>query len=201
MPQVGDALDAVLLGCFLFGLLLAAASFALGHADFGLHDGHADGGHSWLPVSLGALLVALAWFGGIGYLLRGIGGPVSAALFVAAVAALSVGALVQRVTSALGGKAVGEMRAEDDRLPGTIGRVTSSIRAGGVGEVVYEQRGARQVIAARAHEGRALPRGAEVVVLSVARGMATVVALDDALEDAGTIAVPHVTEERTGRGR
>ncbi len=185
MPQVGDALDAVLLGCFLFGLLLAAASFALGQADFGFSDAQGDGDLAWLPVSLGALLVALAWFGGLGYLLRGFGWPVPVALIAAALAGLAAGSLVQRATRALGGKAVGELRAEDDRLPGTIGRVTSSIRAGGVGEVVYELRGARQVVAARTHDGQALPRGAEVVVVSVAKGMATVVTLDEALNDGG----------------
>lgn len=201
MPQVGDALDAVLLGCFLFGLLLAAASFVLGHADVGFHDGHVDGDHSWLPVSLGALLVALAWFGGLGYLLRGIGWPVVLALLVAAVAGLAIGALVQRATRALGGQAAGELRAEDDRLPGTIGRVTSSIRPGGVGEVVYEQRGARHVTAARAHDGQALPRGAEVVVVSVAKGMARVVALDDALGDDERAAIARGNDEQNGGNR
>lgn len=201
MPQVGDALDAVLLGCFLFGLLLAAASFALGHADFGFHDGHVDGDHSWLPVSLGSLLVALAWFGGLGFLLRGIGWPAPLALVVAVAAGLAIGTLVQRATRALGGQSAGELRAEDDRLPGTIGRVTSSIRAGGVGEVVYEQRGARHVTAARAHDGQALPRGAEVVVISVAKGMATVVALDDAMDDGGRAALPRGNGGRTGGGR
>lgn len=194
MPQVGDALDAVLLGCFLFGLLLAAASFALGQADVGFSDGQSDGELAWLPVSVGALLVSLAWFGGLGYLLRGIGWPTPVALLVAVVAGLAVGGLVQRVTSALGGRAVGELRAEDDRLPGTIGRVTSSIRAGGVGEIVYEQRGARQVIAARGHDGQALSRGAEVVVVSVVKGMATVVSLDEAMDAGGNAQRARITD-------
>lgn len=181
MPQVRDALDAVLLGCFLFGLLLAAASFALGTAELGFGgDGDGAGDHAWLPVNLGALLVTVAWFGGLGYLLRGARWPVALALVAAAAAGLALGSLVQRAIRALGGTSAGEIRAEDDRLPGTIGRVTSPIRAGGIGEVVYELRGVRQVTAARGHDGAALPKGAEVVVVTVAKGVAAVVPFDGA---------------------
>jgi hypothetical protein len=67
---------------------------------------------------------------------------------------------------------------EQYRLPGTIGRVSSSIRAGGVGEVVYEQGGARHVVGARATGNQALPQGTEIVILSVERGIATVEAFD-----------------------
>ena len=59
-------------------------------------------------------------------------------------------------------------------MPGSIGRVTSPIRANGVGEVVYEQGGVRQVIGARAADGLAIPRGAEVVVLRTIGGIAVV---------------------------
>lgn len=183
MPEVRDALDAVLLGCFLFGLLMAAASFVLGHADVGFHGDGGDHGHgdlAWLPLNLGSLLMALGWFGGLGFLLRGIGWPTPIALVVAAGVGLSLGSLVQRLLRALEGAGDG-LAAEDDRMPGIIGRVSSSIRAGGVGEVVYEQRGARHVTSARAHDGLPLPRGSEVVIVSYDRGMAAVVPLDDSM--------------------
>jgi len=70
------------------------------------------------------------------------------------------------------------MKPEEYRLPGTLGHVSSSIRAGGTGEVVYEQGGVRHVVAARASGAQALPRGTEVVVLSVNEGIATVEVFD-----------------------
>jgi hypothetical protein len=65
--------------------------------------------------------------------------------------------------------------------------VSSSIRAGGTGEVIYEQAGVRQVVAARAPGAPELQRGTEVVVLSVDNGIATVQVLDEfwTLADAG----------------
>jgi hypothetical protein len=59
-------------------------------------------------------------------------------------------------------------------MPGTIARVTSSIRAGGTGEIVYERRGVRQVSAARSPSGEAIPRGTEVVILKHGSGIAQV---------------------------
>ena len=63
-----------------------------------------------------------------------------------------------------------------------MARVTSSIRAGGTGEVVYEQAGVRQVSAARAADGRAVPRGAEVVILNGERGVVLVEPAEDFFE-------------------
>src|SRR5829696_9230376 len=95
MPEVRDAADAVLLGLFLFGLLLSAAALLLGVADVGVHHGHADDG-VLLPTSLGALLVFLSWLGGAGFVLsRGAGWPLIAALPFAALLGLGVGAMVQ----------------------------------------------------------------------------------------------------------
>ena len=71
------------------------------------------------------------------------------------------------------------MKSEDYRLPGVIARVTSSIREGGTGEVVYVQGGVRQVAAARAADGAAIPRGAEVVILKNERGIVYVELWDD----------------------
>ncbi len=173
MPEVRDGLDALLLGCFLFGLVLAVGAFALG-GDLDGGDG-GDGGDSPLPFGLGAVMVAVAWFGGVGYLLRwAVGWPVGLALVVAVVVGLVVGAVVQRVFRALGRASRGTLGSEAHRLPGTLGHVAVSIRAGGVGEVIYEQGGVRHVVAARAAADEAIGRGTEVVVLKVERGTATV---------------------------
>jgi hypothetical protein len=67
-------------------------------------------------------------------------------------------------------------------MPGVIARVTSSIREGGTGEVVYEQAGVRHVAAARATSGRAIPRGTEVVVLKLDRGIVYVELWDELMQ-------------------
>lgn len=190
MPAVQDGLDALLLGCFLFGLLLAAGAALLGLVDLG-DAGHPLGGHDGphegaLPFGLTALLVAVAWFGGVGFLLRnGAGWPPVLALVVAAAIGVAAGAIVQRLVRALVRAGRGELRADAYRLPGTIGRVAGGIRAGGIGEVIYEQGGVRQVIAARAEGGSVLPAGTEVVLLRVADGIATVTALEPLLGEGG----------------
>ena len=53
-------------------------------------------------------------------------------------------------------------------------RVTSSIREGGTGEIVFSMNGTRHVAAARSDTGQALGKGAEVVVVRSERGIAYV---------------------------
>jgi membrane protein implicated in regulation of membrane protease activity len=196
MPEVRDAVDAVLLGLFLFGLLLTTASLLLGVADLGLHHAHAhDGGP--LHASLGAVLVFLTWLGGVGFVLRRAAEwPLLAALPVAALLGVGVGVLVQRAIGKLSDPTGSVLEPEQYRLPGTLGRVSSSIRAGGTGEVVYEQGGVRHVVAARTSGDQELRRGMEVVVLSVDRGIAMVQVFDPfwTPDDAGD------PEASSGRG-
>jgi membrane protein implicated in regulation of membrane protease activity len=196
MPEVRDPADAVLLGLFLFGLLLTGATLLLGIADLGVHHAHADDTGP-LPVSPGAFLVFLSWLGGVGYVLRRAADwPLIAALPVAALLGIGVAAVVQRAVRKLSNPEGSVLKPEQYRLPGTLGRVSSSIRAGGTGEVIYEQGGVRQVVAARAAGAQELQRGTEVIVLSVDRGIATVQVFDPfgILDDAGD------TEALAGHG-
>src|SRR5918992_695759 len=102
-------------------------------------------------------LIFLGWFGGVGYLAReGAGWNTLLSVVVGAIGGL-VGALA--VAWFLVKVVRPNDRAldpDDFRLPGTIARVTSSIRAGGTGEVMYEQEGVRQVAAARAGDRPAI---------------------------------------------
>jgi hypothetical protein len=59
-------------------------------------------------------------------------------------------------------------------MVGVLGRVTSSIRAGGTGEIVYSQEGTRRVAGARSEQGAAIPKGAEVLVMRYEKGIAYV---------------------------
>ncbi|HEX5499259.1 MAG TPA: hypothetical protein VFX03_08535 [Thermomicrobiales bacterium] len=186
MFTIRDAIDAVLVGLFLFGLLLTLVTLLFGAADLGLHHGGSDG--DVVPFSLVALLVMLTWLGGLGFLLRrGADWPLPLALVAAAVVAVAIGGLVQRAIRALGRLGGAALQPKDFRLPGVIGRVSSTIRPGGTGEVLYEQGGVRHVVAARAASPNGLARGAEVVVLRVDRGTAIVDLFDplDALADPG----------------
>jgi membrane protein implicated in regulation of membrane protease activity len=187
MPEVRDPADAVLLGLFLFGLLLTGATLLLGIADLGAHHAHADDTGP-LPVNPGAFLVFLSWLGGVGFVLRRAADwPLVAALPVATLLGIGVASVVQRALRKLSNPEGSVLKPEHYRLPGTLGHVSSSIRAGGTGEVIYEQGGVRQVVAARASGAQELPRGTEVVVLSVDRGIATVQVFDPflTLEDRG----------------
>jgi hypothetical protein len=127
------------------------------------------------PISVGTVLGFLTWFGGVAYLARnGLGAFAPISLVLGAIAGIAGGFVIFWLLRKVHSQQAGLLRAADDYLPGTIARVTSSIRAGGTGEIVYEQRGVRQVSAARNPTGEAIPRGTEVVVLRRTAGVAQV---------------------------
>lgn len=68
--------------------------------------------------------------------------------------------------------------ADYDRV-GVLGRVTSSIRQGGTGEIVFSQGGTRQTCGARSESGEALPKGTEIVVTRYEHGIAYVQRWDE----------------------
>ena len=84
------------------------------------------------------------------------------------------------------------MRPEDYRLPGQIAHVTSSIREGGTGEVVYIQGGVRQVSAARSANGTPIARGVEVVILRNEKGIVYVDIWDQLVGSFETDDVPQL---------
>jgi hypothetical protein len=55
-----------------------------------------------------------------------------------------------------------------------LGRVCSSIREGGTGEIIYTQMGTRRVCGARSDDGSAIAKGAEVVATRYEKGIAYV---------------------------
>ena len=62
----------------------------------------------------------------------------------------------------------------DYEMVGVLGRLSMPIREGGTGELIYSQAGTRRVCGARADDGSAIPRTAEVVVTRYERGIAYV---------------------------
>jgi membrane protein implicated in regulation of membrane protease activity len=133
---------------------------------------------SWLNPS--AVMAFLAWFGGAGYLLTqyygvwyllGLGLAILSGFAGAAIVSwFLVKVLLPHET---------ELYDSDFELAGTLATVTSSIRQGGTGEIVYSQGGARRCSGARSNDGAALEKGSEVVVARYEKGIAYVTRWED----------------------
>jgi hypothetical protein len=183
------------LGCFAFGLAFTVASFLLGafggghgfhipglDGIVGGHGGDAGGdagadhhGAGISPFNLSTISAFLTWFGGAGYLLVRYSSFTGTLIVVFSTAAGLVGGGIIFVTLArYVAPRLTEMRPEDYQVAGTAARVSSPIRAGGTGEIVYTLAGTRRSDGARSVSGEALERGAEVVILRVERGIAYV---------------------------
>lgn len=177
MFPINDALDAILVGTFLFGLLFTVGSFLLGIADVGADTGHDHGLDNLFNLS--SILAFITWFGGVGYLARnGFGWPWPFALILAVVGGLFAAWLAFQFVRRILRSPDQYLNPKDYERVGVLARVTSSIRPGGVGEIVWEQGGSRRVTSARANDGEAIARGTEVLVLRVERGMAIVEPFD-----------------------
>jgi membrane protein implicated in regulation of membrane protease activity len=180
--------ESIYLTCFITGLLLTAASFIFGahfhihlpvhlHLPAGAHlpTIHGPRGHTSSPMNLTVLLMFLTWFGGAGYLMtHSHNAAATAAFTVAAGAGFTGGALMYLFTARVFMANEKPLREEDFEMVGVIGRVSSSIRATGTGELIYTQQGTRRSCGARSEDGRAIERGAEVVVMDYEKGIAYV---------------------------
>ncbi len=187
------------LTCFLVGVTLSVLSFLGGsfhlphfhlhlpHVHLGdvggAHGGaHAGGAHGSdiSFVNFGTLCAFLAWFGGTGYLLTRYSTLVVTAIAVLSFLAGLAGATVVFwfVAKVLLAHEHELDPADYDRV-GVLGRVTSSIREGGTGEIVFSQAGTRHTCGARSETGEPLAKGTEVVVTRYERGIAYVQRWDE----------------------
>jgi len=183
------------LTCFLLGVTLSVLSFLSGslnlphfhphlpHVHLGTHAGgaHAGGhGDGVSIVNFGTLCAFLAWFGGTGYLLTRY-----STLVVTVIATLSfvAGVFGAAVVFWFVAKVLlaheHELDPADYDRVGVLGKVTSSIREGGTGEIVFSQEGTRHTCGARSESGEALPKGTEIVVTRYERGIAYVQRWDE----------------------
>jgi membrane protein implicated in regulation of membrane protease activity len=178
--------ESIYLTCFITGLLLTTASFLFGahfhlpvhlHLPTGVHlpAVHGSRGDTASPLNLTVLLMFLTWFGGAGYLMTHSHTAAAAAAFtVAAGAGFTGGALMYLFMARVFMANEKPLREEDFEMVGVIGRVSSSIRETGTGELIYTQQGTRRSCGARSEDGRAIERGAEVVVMNYEKGIAYV---------------------------
>jgi hypothetical protein len=173
----------------------SAMGHVLGHTDGGAHGHGADhGGHaidhgdhpSALPLltrlplfNPSALLAFITCFGAAGYILTHFAGWPSVLAFVVA---LIPGLMGDVIIAAVIAKIIASetvMRSSDYELEGTLGRVTISIPANGVGEVIFSKGGTRRSEAARSLNATAVPYDTEVVIVEYERGVAFVVPYDE----------------------
>jgi hypothetical protein len=182
--------------CFVAGLLLSVVSLVggMGHLNWHFHLPHAphvphamvhhpagsgstaSGASTSIPWwNAFSIMVFLCWFGAAGYLLTRYGTFVaSVVFFLAALCGLVGGALIFAFLTKVMLPHQRELTADETAVTGVVGRVSSTIRAGGVGEVLYEQLGARRSVPARADLGDAIAKGEEVFVIRYEKGVAYV---------------------------
>lgn len=174
--------------CFLVGLGISFVSWLSGsvnlhlphiHIHFGGQHGHAPhaGGHGHGPgvINIGTIAAFLAWFGGTGYLLSQY--HVAGLLLALGAALLSgfIGASI--VFWFLAKFLVREdevLDPADYDMIGVLGKVSSTIRPSGTGEMMFSQMGSRRCAPARGESGLEIPKGVEVVVTRYERGIAYV---------------------------
>jgi len=189
--------QAFYLGCFGFGLVLSLVSFLSGalhlhlpvkwhlHVKGGhsgpLHSGTAarDGVHhgaSHFPLfNSASMMIFLAWFGGVGFLLT-----THARLWfltvlgLATVAGFSGAALVATFMVKVLDNPDAALEPMDFQMVGAVGKINIAIRPGGTGEILYVQGGTRRSAGARSEDGKPLEKGAEVVITRFERGIAYV---------------------------
>ena len=188
--------------CFLVGLGLSTLSLfgVLGHFGGHVHMPHV--GHVHAPQTLpgaahpaasgprvgGAnvpssvpwwnafsLMIFLCWFGAAGYLLTRYGSFVALVVLVlAVVCGFAGGAIVFLFLTRVLLPHERELTADETEVVGAVGRISSTIRSGGVGEMVYEQLGARRSTPARSDDGDPIQQQEEVYVVRYEKGIAYV---------------------------
>jgi membrane protein implicated in regulation of membrane protease activity len=118
--------------------------------------------------------VFLTWFGGVGYLLTRHAGWSFWANLVVALALGLFGAWLLAAFLRFLQSREQPLNAADYEMVGTLGRVSSAIRPGGVGEVIYIRDGARRPLCVRSEDGREIQRDEEVIVTRFEKGIAYV---------------------------
>lgn len=184
--------------CFIAGLGLSVVSFVSGLEHVNVFDnlfhghrmlhlprlGRHAGSRRGSSLNAAAITAFLVWFGGGGLLLQQLAAWTRPILIGGSIViGLAGGTLVNRVIDALARR---ESTAALLTMIGTIARTTVPIRAGdGTGEIVFTHQGTRRVAAARSDDGRAIDKGAEVVVTSYSKGIAYVTTWAELTADSG----------------
>jgi hypothetical protein len=190
--------------CFGIGFCFSFFSFVLGsprghfhfphaHGHVGggadLHTGHAHGGHGTdaaengeraggghvSPLNPPTVAAFLAWFGGTGYLLTRYSTlQVGLGLVASVASGLAGGGIIFLFLTKVLMSDEENMDPADYEMVGVLAKISSSIREGGTGEIVYSQMGTRRVCGARSEDDSSIAQGTEVVVTRYEKGIAYV---------------------------
>ena len=183
----------IFLVCFWLGFSLSAISWLLGaflphmphaphfaHGPRGAHLPHAHGGHLRgggppSAINFSTATAFLAWFGGAGYLLTRYTRvwPLVALALAAGVGGAGASLVFWFMAKVLWSPNE-NLDPDDYELVGLLGVVSSPIREGGTGEILFSQAGARRVAGARSDDGQAIAKGVEVVITRYQDGLAYV---------------------------
>ncbi len=126
-------------------------------------------------INFGTIAAFLIWFGGAGYLLtRHSTWVVSVILLIAVVIGLVGANIIFWFVAKLLMKHDRELDPADYDRVGVLGRITSPVRQGGTGEMIFSQEGTRMTCGARSESGEALERGTEVIITRYEKGIAFV---------------------------
>jgi membrane protein implicated in regulation of membrane protease activity len=192
--------------CFVVGFLLSAVSFLSGGLRWNFHlphfpdaGGHGVGGHghggghatghagdqaSVSPFNFITLTAFLAWFGGTGYLIARFSSIWFALGLLIAMGAGLVGAgIVFLFLTRVLISHEENMDAADYEMVGVLGKLSMPIREDGTGEMIYSQAGTRRTCGARSENGKAIEKGAEIVVTHYHKGLAYVRLWDEISND------------------
>jgi hypothetical protein len=182
--------------CFVVGIALSALSLLGGmgrigwhfhlphghamHVPHAAHGAHGGGGRGTATAAVPwwntfSIMIFLCWFGAAGYLLTRYGSLVAAVVLVIACACgLIGGAIIFLFLAKVLLPHEHELTADETDVVGAVGRLSAAIRAGGIGEMVYEQLGARRSAPARAEDGEEIAKQEEVFVVRYEKGIAYV---------------------------
>jgi membrane protein implicated in regulation of membrane protease activity len=190
----------IYLVCFWLGFSLSAVSWMLGaahlphlshllhlhapHVPHGAHaaghggaHGHTQGHAADSPsfFSFATITAFLAWFGGAGYLFTRYTEVWPVLALLAAIGVGLAGAsLMFLVIAKVLWSPHENLDPDDYELVGLVGVVSSPIREGGTGEILFSQQGTRRVAGARSDDGQAIGKGVEIVIVRYERGLAYV---------------------------
>jgi membrane protein implicated in regulation of membrane protease activity len=161
----------------------------LPHGGAGLRVGQGSGSHAPLPWwNTFSGMIFLCWFGAAGYLLTRYGSFVAVLVVVlAALSGVAGGAIVFFFLTRVLLPHEHELTADETEVPGVVGRVSAAIRAGGTGEIIYEQLGSVCSAPARSDDGAEVSKNEEVFVVRYEKGIAYVRRWDEVLgEETGS---------------
>jgi hypothetical protein len=164
-----------------------AATHSSAGASHASSQGAQDVGHGTPSVpwwNTFSLMIFLCWFGAAGYLLTRHGGFVAGAVLgLAGVCGVAGGAIIFFFLAKVIMPHEHELTADETDLVGVVGRVSATIRADGIGEIVYQQLGARYSAPARSEDGVEIQKQEEVFVDRYEKGIAYVRRWEDFSQD------------------